>query len=71
MQWPSRRPSAALTDALSIAFRCQALHDQQLVGRFVLQLDEVVNIGAAAKERYAFMRCAACRARFRFPSRVP
>jgi hypothetical protein len=31
----------------------QALHGQQLVGRFVLQLDEAVNIGAAARERCA------------------
>jgi hypothetical protein len=33
--------------------RLQALHGQQLVGRFVLQVDEAVNIGAAARERCA------------------
>lgn len=29
----------------------QAMHEQQLVGRFVLQLDEAANIGVAARER--------------------
>jgi hypothetical protein len=27
------------------------MHEQQLVGRFVLQLDEAANIGVAARER--------------------
>ncbi len=36
----------------------QALHGQQLVGRFVLQLDEAVNTGAAARERCAALACA-------------
>jgi hypothetical protein len=35
------------------ALSAQAMHEQQLVGRFVLQLDEAANIGVAARERCA------------------
>lgn len=33
-------------------FLAQALHNEPLPGKFLLQLDEVVNISAGFKERY-------------------